>query len=79
MKAIVVSSWFFMVIPTYLAIVVFHWHLYAAWGCATVYIIVLGFIFLFRFQQGKWKKMLVIEEAPNIPASVSLPENPVLE
>lgn len=79
MKAIVVSSWCLMVIPTYLAIVVFHWHLYAAWVCVTVYITVLGFIFLFRFQQGKWKLMLVIEEAPNIPASVSLPENPVLE
>ena len=79
MKAIVVASWMLMVIPTYLAIVVFHWPLFAAWGCATVYIIVLGLIFLIRFLQGQWKTMLVIEEAPNIPAAVNLPENPVLE
>jgi len=79
MKAIVITSWFLMVIPTYLAIVVFNWHLYAAWGFATVYVIVLGFIFLYRFQQGKWKEMLVIEEAPGIPASVNIPENPVPE
>lgn len=79
MKTIVVCSWTLMVIPTYLAIVVFKLHLYAAWVCVTVYISVLGFIFLYRFLQGQWKEMLVIEEAPNIPASVILPENPVLE
>ena len=79
MKTIVVCSWVLMVIPTYLAIVVFKLHLYAAWVCVTVYITILGFIFLLRFLQGNWKEMLVIEEAPNLPASVNLPENPVLE
>ena len=79
MKAIVIASWTLMVIPTYLAIVVFHWPLYAAWGCATTYVIVLGFVFLWRFLKGHWKQMLVIEETPNIPASVILPENPVPE
>ncbi len=54
-------SWIFLVIPTYLAVVVFKWHLFVAWGFATVYIVLLGLVFLFRFKGGKWKNMLVIE------------------
>jgi len=79
MKAIVICSWVLMVIPTYLAIMVFNWHLFVAWGFATLYIIVLGIIFLLRFLQGKWKKMLVIEEIPGQLTSINLPENPALE
>lgn len=58
----VVLSWTVMVVPTYLSIVVFEWDLFAAWWFATAYVIILGFLFLFRFLQGKWKHMSVIEE-----------------
>jgi multidrug resistance protein, MATE family len=61
MKAIVAASWLIMVIPTYLSIMVFEQHLFVAWGFATAYVVVLGFIFLYRFLQGKWKSMRVIE------------------
>ncbi len=61
MKAIVIYSWGVLVIPTYLVVVVFEWHLYVAWIFATAYVTLLAFIFLFRFLQGKWKTMLVIE------------------
>jgi MATE family multidrug resistance protein len=62
MKIIVIASLCLLVIPTYLAVEVFKWHLYVAWVFATAYIIVLGFIFLLRFMHGSWKKMLVIEQ-----------------
>ncbi len=60
MKAIVLTSWLVMVIPTYLAIVVFEQHLFVAWGFATSYVVLLGFVFLLRFLKGKWKTMSVI-------------------
>ena len=78
MKVAVLLSWLVMVIPTYLASVVFHWTLFVAWGFATAYIVLLGFIFLFRFLSGKWKSMRVIEEA-STPVPVALPESPSSE
>jgi len=60
MKAIVLVSWLVMVIPTYLAVVVFKQHLFVAWGFATSYVVLLGFVFLLRFLRGKWKTMSVI-------------------
>ena len=62
MKAIVLISWLVMVIPTYLAVVVFKQHLYVAWIFATSYVVLLGFVFLIRFLRGKWKTMSVIRE-----------------
>jgi len=38
-----------------------------AWVFATAYIILLGFIFYFRFLGGKWKTMRVIERREEIP------------
>jgi MATE family, multidrug efflux pump len=61
MKAIVTASWTILVIPTFLAVIVFEWHLYVTWIFATVYVTVLAFIFLIRFMRGSWKTMLVIE------------------
>jgi MATE family multidrug resistance protein len=62
MKGVVILSWLILVIPTYLAVSVFHWSLFAAWSFATLYVMALGFLFLGRFLQGKWKTMRVIEE-----------------
>ena len=50
-----------MVIPAYLAISVYGWGLYVAWTFVCAYIVIMGFVFLFRFRGGKWKSMRVIE------------------
>ncbi len=60
MKAIVLVSWLVMVIPTYLAIVVFKQHLFIAWGFATAYVVLLALVFMVRFMKGNWKTMSVI-------------------
>ena len=61
MVASLLLSWTLMVIPVYLAIAVYGWGLYVAWTFVCAYIVVAGFVFLFRFRGGKWKSMLVIE------------------
>ncbi len=61
MAVSVVLSWTLMVIPSYVALTVFYKGLYTVWGFATLYIVVLGMVFLLRFQGGKWKTMRVIE------------------
>lgn len=40
--------------------------LYAAWGCATAYILAVAVVFWLRFRSGKWKAMRVIEAAPAV-------------
>lgn len=52
---------FGLTLPLYIALVIFKMGLYTAWAIITVYIILLGFIFMFRFLGGKWKSMRVIE------------------
>ena len=61
MKAIVLSSVFLLVLPTWLAVSFFKDSLFLCWSIATLYIIVLGIIFFLRFKHGAWKKMRVIE------------------
>ncbi len=55
-------SWPVMVLPTWAAWR-FGWGLYAAWGFASLYIVLLALTFFFRFRQGKWRSMRVIETA----------------
>ncbi len=50
-----------MIVPIYLAVEVFGAGLYAAWAIATLYICALGLAFMWRYRQGKWKTMKVIE------------------
>jgi MATE family multidrug resistance protein len=52
-----------LIFPSFLTIVVLHRGIYLAWAFVTLYIVTLGFGFLFRFLSGKWKSMRVIEEA----------------
>jgi MATE family multidrug resistance protein len=56
-------AWPLMVVPTWAA-QAYDWGLYWAWAFASAYIIALAFVFLWRFRQGKWKAMRVIEQAP---------------
>ena len=71
MLVAVILSVFLLILPTYLAIVVFGYGLIASWVVATVYVIVIGIIFYLRFLGGKWKSMRVIEKPT--PARTSLP------
>jgi MATE family multidrug resistance protein len=56
-------SWPIMIFPT-IAAWYYGWGLYAAWGFASAYIMAQAIVFFWRFRQGKWKSMRVIEEAP---------------
>ena len=73
----VLLSWTTMIIPTYLASVVYNWGLYVTWSFVTLYIAMLGIVFYKRFLGGKWESMRVIEEVP-IVVVPGLPENPVV-
>ena len=57
-----ISCWTLMVIPTFIALRYLNAGLYAGWFCITLYIIVLGIGFLWRFQHGKWRTMSVLED-----------------
>ncbi|MCE5252570.1 MATE family efflux transporter [bacterium] len=78
MYMIVILSLFLMVIPSYIALEVFHASLYVGWTIVTLYVIILGVSFLVRFLGGRWKSMRVIEMIP--PAfPLTLPEAPTSE
>ncbi|HUX11401.1 MAG TPA: MATE family efflux transporter [Spirochaetia bacterium] len=50
-----------LTVPTAVMLLVLGWGMYAAWTAATVYISVLGIVFLLRFRHGAWKRMSVME------------------
>jgi len=59
-----------MIIPSYLAVEVFHAGIYVLWTLATLYVCGLGMAFMLRYRNGKWKKMRVIEEQPPLLAGI---------
>ena len=61
----VLLAWGMMVVPSYLAVSVFGFGLYAVWIFICSYICVGGVVFLIRFRGGKWKSMRVIEKDPS--------------
>jgi MATE family multidrug resistance protein len=61
--ALLAAAWSLMVIPTIIARKAGA-GLFTFWGFATGYLVVLAFVFVWRFRQGKWRKMRVIEPAP---------------
>jgi MATE family multidrug resistance protein len=75
--AVVLLSWFVMVLPSYLAVKL-GWGLYFAWGAATAYVCLLALVFLLRFLTGKWKSMRVIESVPS-PVPAKTPGMPMVE
>jgi MATE family multidrug resistance protein len=64
-------AWTFVVPPAY-----FIWRydlgIYWAWASVTMYVVALAAVLLFRFRQGKWKNMRVIENAPEAASPESL-------
>ncbi|MHB9027564.1 MAG: MATE family efflux transporter [Candidatus Latescibacterota bacterium] len=67
-----------LVIPSYLAIIVFEAGVYIGWIIATAYVSLLGLAFLLRFLGGKWKHMRVIEVPPHTLAPTP-PSTPTIE
>ena len=66
MFMIAIVSSLALVVPSYIALVLLHAGIYTAWTIASVYVSILGLVFLFRFLGGKWKSMRVIEQTDNI-------------
>jgi MATE family multidrug resistance protein len=62
-----ITSPFCLILPTWLALSVFHCGLFAVWTIAITYWCSLAIGFFLRFRQGKWKTMKVIEEELQIP------------
>ncbi len=61
MTVLAVTSIFFLVIPSYILIEVFHQPASVAWICAIVNLSLVGIAFFLRFRSGKWQKIEVIE------------------
>jgi MATE family multidrug resistance protein len=61
MWSIAVISMFGLVLPLYIGMAVFGLGLYFAWGCLVVFLCQLAAVTFWRFSQGKWKTMRVIE------------------
>ena len=55
-------SWIVLLLPSYLGIYVFDGGIFALWTSVTAYVCSLCFAFLWRFKQGKWRDMRVIEQ-----------------
>ncbi len=58
----VIAGWTFFVPPVYLTVSVFHGGLIVAWVWATLYIVLLGLVYYWRFRRGKWKTIDMIAE-----------------
>ena len=61
MKIIVILSFFVLLIPVFISVVIFKSNLYVPWSFCTLYVVLIGLSFTIRFFKGKWKKMNVIE------------------
>lgn len=78
MFMIVVLSISVLILPGYAAVVYLSMGIYAGWAFVTAYVIALGVVFFFRFLNGKWKSMRVIEERA-VPVPPTFPESPTGE
>jgi MATE family, multidrug efflux pump len=54
-------SFFGMMLPIYIGIEIFGMGLYYAWGCTVFFLCQLAALTFWRYSQGKWKTMRVIE------------------
>jgi MATE family multidrug resistance protein len=70
MRMLSVLSIVVLIIPSYLALIVWQQNIYIGWLIVTIYITVLGLSFFLRFLGGKWKSMRVIEiTTPGLPST----------
>ena len=66
-------GWALMVVPCFVGQVYFNAGIYALWGFLCFYVVTMALVFYFRFRQGKWKSMRVIEEHPPAPEHLVIP------
>ena len=59
-----ISSFVIMILPIYIGLTYFGRGLYYSWGCSTAFILSLCLLSIWRYRQGKWKTMRVIETRP---------------
>jgi hypothetical protein len=52
-----------MILPVYIGVEVFGAGLYYAWSCATGFVFFLFVTSYWRYHQGRWKNVRVIEHA----------------
>ena len=71
-------AWGLLVIPTYLTWRLYKPDLLTSWVWCSIYVIVLGFLFLWRFLGGKWKTMSIIEPTPDDAVAPLNGESPVV-
>lgn len=64
-------SWVGMLVPSLLSVYVWKLGVVWLWGWVTLYVVGLCFIFYWRFRQGRWRTMRVIEEEPPLPEEVA--------
>ncbi len=57
-----VASFFGMILPIYIGVEIFGLGIYFAWGCTLCFLWQLAALSCWRFFQGKWKTMRVIEQ-----------------
>ena len=57
-----IISFFGMILPIYIGIEIFGMGLYYAWGCTVLFLCQLAALTFWRYSQGKWKTMRVIEQ-----------------
>jgi MATE family multidrug resistance protein len=63
MWSIGLISIFGMILPVYVGVEIYGLGLYYAWGCTVFFICQLAAVTFWRFYQGKWKSMRVIEQS----------------
>lgn len=63
MWSVGVVSLFAMLLPLYVGIEIFQWGIYFAWYCVLFYIALLFALSAYRYRQGKWQGMLVVERS----------------
>ncbi len=69
-----------MVVPTWYICRDGHGSVWAAWAFLTAFIVILAFVFLWRFLQGRWRTMRVTEFVPTPPyPTYPHPDVPVTE
>lgn len=61
MRVVFLASFFLLVLPTVVALQFWNAGIYVLWTILSLYVIMLGFIFLARFRSGIWESMRVIE------------------
>jgi Na+/melibiose symporter-like transporter len=68
---VVLSAWLVMVLPTVVAAVFSEGSLMVGWTACTLYIVIVGIGFVWRFLAGHWQRMRVIESSEELAATTT--------